>query len=390
MPIYTKASVLYDYLGNLVSVEQVGSKYGLGVVLLDSSGNILDITEYADGDARGSATGGLMMIDDGTNVQSFAGDSSGRAFFRVFNSDGTDNSLTTGGITAQKVHVVGESDKYIAGAVCQLDAGNTTSALLTAAAVYTGTWKSVMGLFSVIHVECIAAIPGYTSGTIEVQWSSDGINFDGSFDTATVGTTGGNPYSRSFRVKDNYYRVVFTNGAYDMTTAPNPKYFRISSTLHPVGGGSIVSGNGQFIVGGDGSGTPGSPITLGGDDGAGSLLNLQVDASGNLKITGTTTAITGNAVVTGEKMGTTGTATNVSVAASSTTLASSSTSRRGMIVHNDSSQVLYLKYGTSASATSYAYKIEPGVHWHMPMPLYSGTVTGIAGAATGTWRVTTW
>lgn len=203
---------------------------------------------------------------------------------KLVDSSGNALDSTISGQSAVKTFVYGQPDNHIAGAVCQLDGGNTTSTLLAAAAVYTGTWNEVMGLFSVVHVECIAQIPGYTSGVIEIQWSSDGVSFDGSFDTASVGSTGGNPYSRSFRVKDNYYRVVFTNGSTDMVAAGSPKYFRITSTLHPVGGGSIVSGNGQFIVGGDGSGTPGAPITLGGDDGAGSLLNLQCDASGNLKV----------------------------------------------------------------------------------------------------------
>ncbi len=52
----------------------------------DSSGNLRVLatigsggsTQYADGAARGTATGNLMMVDDGTNIQSASGDTGGR------------------------------------------------------------------------------------------------------------------------------------------------------------------------------------------------------------------------------------------------------------------------------------------------------------------------
>lgn len=37
-------------------------------------------TEYEDGDARGTAAGTLVMLDDGVNVQSWAGDADGQAY----------------------------------------------------------------------------------------------------------------------------------------------------------------------------------------------------------------------------------------------------------------------------------------------------------------------
>lgn len=38
---------------------------------------------------------------------------------KVINTDGTDNSLTAGGVYGQKVHVVGDSDKYVRGNVAE-------------------------------------------------------------------------------------------------------------------------------------------------------------------------------------------------------------------------------------------------------------------------------
>jgi len=55
----------------------------------------------------------------------------------------------------------------------------------------------------------------------------------------------------------------------------------------------------------------------------------------------------------------TATLTNISGINSSATLLVANTARRGVVLHNDSTAVLYLKYGLSASSTSYTYKIPP-------------------------------
>lgn len=60
-----------------------GSAVALNVAVVDGSGNQVTSfgpgTQYADGDARGTATGTLGMVDDGTLIQSQAGDSDGNA-----------------------------------------------------------------------------------------------------------------------------------------------------------------------------------------------------------------------------------------------------------------------------------------------------------------------
>ncbi|MGC4002896.1 MAG: hypothetical protein QM811_07080 [Pirellulales bacterium] len=58
------------------------------------------------------------------------------------------------------------------------------------------------------------------------------------------------------------------------------------------------------------------------------------------------------------------------------TLAVANTSRRQLIVYNEGTQPVYLKYGTSASATSYtAVVAASGGYWEMPTPIYTGDVT---------------
>jgi len=84
----------------------------------------------------------------------------------------------------------------------------------------------------------------------------------------------------------------------------------------------------------------------------------------------------------------TATLSNVSSSASSVTVLASSTSRSGVIIYNDSTAVLYLKYGTTASATSFTYRIGPGDTWEMPSPIFTGTLDGIWASANGNARVT--
>ena len=90
-------------------------------------------------------------------------------------------------------------------------------------------------------------------------------------------------------------------------------------------------------------------------------------------------------------LGTTSTPTlsNVADAATSQTLLSANSGRKGAIVYNDSSEFLYLKYGGTASATSFTAKIAPSGYWEMPQPIYTGVIDGIWSAdASGAARVT--
>jgi len=84
----------------------------------------------------------------------------------------------------------------------------------------------------------------------------------------------------------------------------------------------------------------------------------------------------------------TATLTNVAASATSVSLLASNTSRKGVILFNDSGAILYLKFGATASATSFTYRIDPGATWEMAQPFYTGAIDGIWATATGTARVT--
>lgn len=85
----------------------------------------------------------------------------------------------------------------------------------------------------------------------------------------------------------------------------------------------------------------------------------------------------------------TATLTNVNDTASSTSLLASTAGRLGATIFNDSTSSLYVKYGATASATSFTVKLDPGAYWEMPMPIYTGAIDGIWSAdASGAARIT--
>jgi hypothetical protein len=94
-----------------------------------------------------------------------------------------------------------------------------------------------------------------------------------------------------------------------------------------------------------------------------------------------------NPLTTKSATSATGTTSNVSGSASSVTLLSSNTSRKGATIVNDSSAILYIKTGTTASATSYTVKLSQDDYWEVPYG-YTGRIDGIWASATGAARIT--
>ena len=86
----------------------------------------------------------------------------------------------------------------------------------------------------------------------------------------------------------------------------------------------------------------------------------------------------------------TATLSSVGVSASSTTVLAANANRLGAIIMNDSTAVLYLKFGTTASTSSFTYKISGGETLELPtQPVYTGIIAGIwASDAGGNARVT--
>lgn len=128
-----------------------------------------------------------------------------------------------------------------------------------------------------------------------------------------------------------------------------------------------------------------------------------VDATNGLAVTLTTAIPAGTAAigklaansgvdigdvdVTSLPRSATATLANVADTASSTTLLALNAARRVAIIVNDSTVDLYVKYGATASATSFTYKLGPGET--LREDSYTGVIDGIwASDAVGAARVT--
>jgi hypothetical protein len=107
-------------------------------------------------------------------------------------------------------------------------------------------------------------------------------------------------------------------------------------------------------------------------------------------VSGTVTANAGTGTMaTQDVRPSTATVTSVADTASSTTLLSSAATRLGAAIFNDSTEALFVKFGTTASATSFTVKILAGGYFEFPQPVYTGRVDGIwANDASGAARMT--
>jgi hypothetical protein len=61
--------------------------------------------------------------------------------------------------------------------------------------------------------------------------------------------------------------------------------------------------------------------------------------------------------------------------------------RSGFVIYNNSTAVLYAKYGTGVSTSVYTYVVQPGLHLESVIP-YSGVITGLWASANGNAQIT--
>lgn len=120
-----------------------------------------------------------------------------------------------------------------------------------------------------------------------------------------------------------------------------------------------------------------------------------VTATGGLKVDlGTDNDVTvtsGNITVSGTVAITDKSAnaalSNVAGSAASVTILASNGARTGATIWNDSTAILYITFGATASATSCTVKMAPDAYYEVPFG-YTGIITGIWASATGSARVT--
>lgn len=109
----------------------IDSKRNLFVVVRDAAGNARGLnidsngalavtgagggTQYADGTTRGTATGTIAMVDDGANIQSVLGDSSGRLFVNVAQINAVTPLMGNGvtGTGSQRVTIASDNTAFL-------------------------------------------------------------------------------------------------------------------------------------------------------------------------------------------------------------------------------------------------------------------------------------
>lgn len=101
-----------------------------------------------------------------------------------------------------------------------------------------------------------------------------------------------------------------------------------------------------------------------------------------IKAASTGASAADTALVVAQSPSSTGSIGIVNAATSSTTLLASNTARKGATITNNSTAILYVKYGSAASTTSYAVKLLTDAYLEIPY-LYQGIITGIWSSATG-------
>lgn len=80
----------------------------------------------------------------------------------------------------------------------------------------------------------------------------------------------------------------------------------------------------------------------------------------------------------------TATLANVSATTTTTTLLASNANRLSAIFSNDADFDLYVKFGATASATSWTYKVAARAYLELPLTIYRGVIDGIWDATSGT------
>lgn len=80
--------------------------------------------------------------------------------------------------------------------------------------------------------------------------------------------------------------------------------------------------------------------------------------------------------------------TNVPASLTSVQLLAANPLRKVATCFNESTGILYLKFGAIASNSSYTVQIAPGGYYELPQPVYTGEVDGIWTIANGFARMT--
>ena len=117
-------------------------------------------------------------------------------------------------------------------------------------------------------------------------------------------------------------------------------------------------------------------------------LNPQITGTGTLTLGLVTSAVPDISTASTVSRSNTSTLSNVSSSASNVTLLAANPKRIGATIFNDSTSLVYVKFGATASATSYTVQIASNGYYECPAPIYTGIIDGVWSSANGNARIT--
>lgn len=292
------------------------------------------------------------------------------------------------------------------------DPSNSSITPLGIGGTFTGSAKDILQ-----YAQVMVNVEADRAGTLYIEFSGDQtiwghiisypVLAGESFDIAVA------PHAR-------YFRVSFTN-----TSGLAQTYFHLYSILRPTPSGMNMVAIDQLITGhniaaltkgvimgkttGGGGGyvdvkvTPSGALTV--DASIGSLplptnaatettlssINTKIPALGQAAMVASLPVTVANdqtTLPTKELVSSISTVSSVAGSVTSVTLLAANAGRLSAVIHNESNAVLYLKFGTSASSSSYTYRIPANATWEMTPQRYTGIITGAWSNATGNARIT--
>lgn len=271
--------------------------------------------------------------------------------------------------------------------VSVVSTNNSSTTPLGISGVFTGTSDNVQDYAS-IEITVFANQASAANG-LSMQQSQDGTNWD-IIDAYSITASTGRAFSLGPAAR--FFRVVYTNGVAAQATFRLQvvyHYNTVKASTHSLADAITLQNDAELVV-----------AQMRATNGTNTVA-LVADASNNLSVNlnavaGTAVNASAGVVAAGTQrmvMGSGSTATTASVAASasSVTVLAAITSRLGATFYNDSSALAYLKFGATASTTSFTVLLQPSAYYEIPGPhIYNGIIDCIWASATGSMRVTSW
>lgn len=138
-------------------------------------------------------------------------------------------TLTGGGGTT----MIDSSISAVAGVI---DQQNSTNTPLAGGGVYTGAWVNVLN-YGQIQITAFSDVASSATG-LEIQFSMDGVHVDHTHDYVISAGAG---ETVQMQPHEQYYRVIYTNGAAPQTA------FRLQTLLRPIAGNGSILEAGKII-----------------------------------------------------------------------------------------------------------------------------------------------